>query len=168
MAESCSSSAKDMGACCPPKHRQMIHFANAFLKDIFQKGKDYPWKKPERCPCCGNWKVWGHGFVTAFFQGYDMPIFLKRYRCPACGVVIRLRPASHFSRFQSSRHSIRWALLHRINNGRWRYGSAKSRQRYWLRNLIRHAIVCLDVNSSLNKAFDLLIGQGKTPASRTI
>lgn len=169
MAESCSSSAnEDMGACCPPKQRQMIHFANALLKDIFQKGKDYPWERPERCPCCSHWKVWGHGFVPAFFQGYDTPIFLKRYRCPACGVVIRLRPASHFSRFQSSRHSIRWALLYRINHGRWRSGSKKSQQRYWLRNLTRNAIFFLGINFPISKAFDLLIGLGKVPASCTI
>ena len=146
----------------------MIHFANAFLKDISRMGKDYPWKRPDRCPCCGHWKIWGHGFVPAFFQGYDMPVFLKRYRCPACGVVIRLRPASHFSRFQSSRHLIRRALLYRIYNGRWHSGSAKSRQRYWLRNLIRHTMAILGVNASLGNAFDILIGQGKTPASCTI
>lgn len=146
----------------------MIHFVDAFLKDIFRMGRDYPWERPERCPNCGNWKVWGHGFVSAFFQGYSSPIFLKRYRCPVCRCIIRLRPASHFSRFQSSRHTIRSALLCRINKGRWPSGSCKARQRYWLRNLIRSMKAYLDWGTPLNKVFDLLLGQGKVPVTCAI
>jgi len=48
----------------------MIHFVDVLLKDIFEMGREFPWKKPDKCPCCGNWKVWGHGFVSAFFHGF--------------------------------------------------------------------------------------------------
>jgi len=47
------------------------------------------------------------------------PLWLKRYRCPNCGCIILMRPASHFSRFQASRETIRFALEQRINHGRW-------------------------------------------------
>ena len=30
--------------------------------------------------------------MLAYFDGFDEGIFLKRYRCPGCGCVIRLRP----------------------------------------------------------------------------
>ncbi len=146
----------------------MIHFVDVLLKQIFQAGRDYPWERPDRCPCCGNWKVWGHGFVSALFQGFDSPIWLKRYRCPACGSIIRMRPASHFSRFQSSRHTIRSTLLRRINKGRWPPGSSKARQRYWLRNLTRQMKAHLSWDTHLNRAFDLLLGQGKVPVTHTI
>ncbi len=49
----------------------------------------------------------GHGFACTIFQGFDSSLLLKRYRCPTCGCIIKLRPSTHFSRFQSSKHTIR-------------------------------------------------------------
>ena len=146
----------------------MILFVEVVLKDIFKKGRDFPWERPERCPCCGNWKVWGHGFVEAIFNGFNSIIWLKRYRCPACGCVLRLRPKSHFSRFQSSKHTIRSTLMLRINTGRWPQGSCKSRQRHWLHNLKRQMKAYLSWQTKLAEAFDLLINQGGIPVSSSI
>ena len=146
----------------------MIRFVDALLKDIFQMERDYPWERPDRCPCCGNWKVWGHGFVSAFFHGFGCAIWLRRYRCPACGCIIRLRPISHFSRFQSSRHTIRSTLLHRIKTGKWPPGSYKSRQRHWLGNLKRQMRAWLNWETGLTEAFDLLLDQGRVPITGSI
>jgi len=30
-------------------------------------------------PSCANWKIWGHGYVQAIFEGFDVPLWLKRY-----------------------------------------------------------------------------------------
>ena len=162
------SSAKNRGHIALNNSMQMIHFVNVLLKDIFEMGREYPWKKPDKCPCCGNWKIWGHGFVSAFFNGFSSAIWLKRYRCPACGCIIRMRPASHFTRFQSSRHTIRSDLLYRINTGRWPKDSSKSRQRHWLKNLKRQMMACLDWKADLIQAFDLLLDQGRTPVTSAI
>ena len=162
------SSAKKQGACAPKEFIWMIHFVDVSLKDIFQMGREYPWERPDKCPCCGNWKVWGHGFVSAFFHGFCSAIWLKRYRCPSCGCIIRMRPASHFTRFQSSRHTIRSNLLHRINTGRWPKDSCKPRQRHWLKNLKRQMMAWLDWKADLIQAFDLLINQGRIPVTSAI
>lgn len=148
----------------------MILFVDVILKQIFTMGRDFPWKRPEKCPCCGNWKVWGHGFVSTIFQGFDEPLLLKRYRCPACGGIIKLRPSSHFSRFQSSKHTIRSALVHRITTGRWPRGSAGSRQRHWLYNLKRQVKAHLteEWKDGLAAAFDYLMSLGRIPVSRSI
>ena len=146
----------------------MILFVEVVLKDIFIKGRDFQWERPEQCPCCGNWKVWGHGFVEAIFNGFNSIIWLKRYRCPACGCVLRLRPISHFSRFQSSKHTIRSTLMHRINTGKWPPGSSSSRQRHWLYNLKRQMKAFFNLQTRLPEAFDLLINIGKIPVSSSI
>ncbi len=146
----------------------MIHFVDVLLKDIFKMGRNFPWKRPERCPCCNNWKVWGHGFVGAFFNGFNSTIWIKRYRCPACGCVLRLRPTSYFSRFQSPKHTIRSSLMHRIKTDKWPADSCKSRQRYWLRNLYRQSKAHLSWKTKLSEAFDLLVDQGRTPVSKSI
>jgi hypothetical protein len=154
----------------PPKDVTMILFVDAILKKIFIMGRNYPWTRPEKCPCCGNWKVWGHGFARTLFQGFDTPLLLKRYRCPVCRCVIKLRPTTHFTRFQSSIHTIRSALTHRIKNGSWPSGSAKSRQRYWLSNLKRqvHAHLTGLWQPQLMDAFDYFLSKGKIPVSRAI
>ena len=154
----------------PKTNYLMILFVDVILKQIFTMGKDFPWTRPETCPCCGNWKVWGHGFVSTIFQGFDTPLLLKRYRCPACGCVVILRPSSHFSRFQSSKHTIRSAIVHRINTGRWPPGSARSRQRHWLCNLKRQLKAHLTEKwkDGLVAAFDYLLTLGRTPVSRSI
>ena len=95
----------------------MIIFFPCVLKEIFKKGRNYPWPKPEKCPHCANYKVWGHGFVEAFFDGYNEPLVLKRYRCPVCGCVMRLRPSGYFKRFQASIKTIRSSIVSRVKTG---------------------------------------------------
>ena len=148
----------------------MILFVDVILKQIFKMGRDFPWTRPKKCPCCGNWKVWGHGFVSTIFQGFDDPLLLKRYRCPSCGCIIKLRPLSHFSRFQSSKHTIRSALVYRITKDRWPPGSAGSRQRHWLCNLNRQIKAHLTEKwkDGLVAAFDRLMILRRIPVSRSI
>jgi hypothetical protein len=148
----------------------MILFVDVILKKIFDMGKDFQWIRPEKCPCCGNWKIWGHGFASTLLQGFDSPLLLKRYLCPACRCIIKLRPSTHFSRFQSSKHTIRSAIMHRINTGKWPFGSARSRQRHWLCNLKRQVKAHLteEWKNSLIAAFDYIVSLGRIPVSRSI
>jgi len=49
----------------PRKGECMILSLCICLKDIVQKGRDFPWPKPEHCPNCQGNRLWGHGFVEA-------------------------------------------------------------------------------------------------------
>ena len=148
----------------------MIIFVSSLLKDIFKQGRDFLWTRPSNCPKCGCSKVWGHGYVSAWFDGFSEALLLKRYRCPCCGCVIRMRPTSHFSRFQASIRIIRSTLLIRINTGRWPPVQSGSRPGHWLRSLKKKVSALLGNcwTGHLIKAFDHLIMQGHNPVSRSI
>ena len=153
-----------------PTNKTLIFLVGAKIKEIFALGRDYPWPRPELCPRCHERAVWGHGFVLAYFDGFDQGVLLRRYRCPGCGCVIRLRPEGYFSRFQASIATIRFALSHRLRRGRWPPHLSRSRQGHWLRALRRKAAAYLDQRwrQGLIAAFDRLVCCGIIPVSRSI
>ena len=55
----------------------MVIFVSVKLKELFKKERDYPWTRPESCPRCNDYKVWGHGYAQAIFDGYNEPLLLK-------------------------------------------------------------------------------------------
>jgi len=148
----------------------MIIFVSSLLKDIFKQGRDFPWPRPSACPICGCPKVWGHGYVSSWFDGFSEALLLKRYRCPCCGCVMRMRPASHFSRFQSSIQNIRSILSTRINTGRWPPDQSGSRPGHWLRSLKRKCFALLGFHATkdLIEVFDYLLLSGVNPVGRSI
>lgn len=148
----------------------MIIYIHVLLKDIFKLGRNYRWPRPGVCPRCGHSRLWGHGYVDSWFDGYDKAIELKRYRCPCCGCVIRLRPSSHFSRFQASVKKIRSTLSIRIKTGRWPPDCSVSRVGHWLRALKRKcfALFGYHAGKDLIKVFDYLVSSGINPVSRSI
>ncbi len=113
----------------------MIIFSAVKLKELFEKERDYPWTKPEGCPCCNSHRLWGHGFAEAIFDGYARPLLLKLYRCPECGCVIRLRPKGYFKRFQAQVETIRSSITLKSTSNRWLSGISRSRQGHWFRAL---------------------------------
>ncbi len=149
----------------------MIYFVSVLLKDIFELGKNYPWRKPEICPCCNNNTLWGHGFTARFFHGYPHCLYLKCYRCPGCKRVITLRPDTHFSRIHSPKEMIRAHLERRLDMGRWPASPlSRSCLRHWLANLRRQKLAHLTDGwkDGLLAAFDRLVELGKIPVSRSI
>jgi hypothetical protein len=148
----------------------MIIFVCAKLKEIFDKQRDYVWPRPERCPRCRLSKLWGHGFVWAYFDDVAGGLYLRRYRCPECGCVIRLRPRGYFPRIQASIETIRASLGQRIEQGRWPTGSSRSRQGHWLKGLIQNAVAYLGNawKGRLLEAFDRLLCLGIIPVSRAM
>ena len=91
----------------------MIIFIPVVLKTILKEGKKYSWPRPERCPRCDRYKVWGHGYVLSIFDGFIHSLWLKRYRCPQCHCIIKLRPAGYFKRFQASINTIRTSIVNK-------------------------------------------------------
>ena len=107
------------GLARPTRNEEMIIFSAVKLKDLFAKERDYPWQKPNSCPCCNSCRLWGHGFAPAIFDGFIRPLLLKLYRCPDCGCVIRLRPKGYFKRFQASIEVIRSSIVCKATTNRW-------------------------------------------------
>jgi hypothetical protein len=139
------------------------------LKKIAKLGRNYPWPRPSSCRC-GNPIVWGHGFVHVYFSGFTYPLEMRRYRCPLCGCVIRLRPKGYFPRIQTDKAGIRRAIVYRLRLGVWPSGSRTNRCRHWLLGLKRNAVVMLGIawRKKLTAAFDRLVGMGRVPVQRTI
>jgi len=148
----------------------LILFVAAKIKEILARGRGYAWPRPELCPRCRGARVWGHGFVLAYFDGVSEGLWLRRYRCPLCGCVLRLRPEGYLSRFQASIESIRLSLSHRLSRGRWPPFLSRSRQGHWMRSLRRKVEAYLGKiwDGGLMAAFDHLLSQGKHPVSRSI
>jgi len=140
------------------------------LKDIYEKGRDYLWPRPEVCPCCKQTKPWGHGFVLAYFDGFTSGLLLRRYRCPQCGCVIRLKPQGYLERFQSSIQTIRSTIDDLLKNNRCPSGVCRTRQAHWLKALKRKIVAYLgdELRHDPLAAFDRLIVMGKIPVSRSI
>ena len=150
------------------KSRKMILFVCAKLKDIYEQGKNFKWERPSRCPRCKSVRVWEHGFVTAYFDGFDGYFFLRRFRCPDCACVIRMKPEGYFNRFHAAIDTIRSCLNRRLTCGKWNPFIEKSRQRHWLLALKRNTMAIFGLGHDLLRAFDRLVGMGKIPVSRGI
>ncbi len=148
----------------------MIVFFCVSIKEIVEKGRDFPWPRPESCPRCEGHRVWCHGFVTAFFDGFVGEVFLRRYRCPECRCVMRVRPSGYGERLQASIEKIRSSIAFRLENGRWPPGSSRSRQGHWLRSLSRNvrAYFGQGWSSRLLEGFDELMHRGEKPVCRRI
>ena len=148
----------------------MVIFFPVILKKLFHLGRLYPFPKPERCPRCGSHRLWGHGFVSAFFDGFDRPFSLRRYRCPDCGCILRLRPSGFFKRFQSSICTIRCSIAGKTKAGRWLPWLSRTRQCHWFRSLCKRikAYLTDSWQWGVVAAFDHLLLKGQIPVSRAI
>ena len=146
----------------------MVLFFSVVLKELLEKGRDYPWPKPARCPRCGACRLWGHGYVSGFFDGFNQSLLLKRYRCPDCRSVMRCRPAGYFKRFQSSIETIRESIRSKAEKGRWLQGISRSRQGHWWRALKRRVCAVFGNGRPPLKGFGDLQSLGHNPVSRAI
>ena len=162
--------ARIAGLAGPTRNGKMVMFFAVKLKELFKKGRDYPWKKPSNCPRCNSHRLWGHGFANAIFDGYVNPLLLKLYRCPDCGCIIRLRPEGYFRRFQASIEAIRSSIALKSTHNRWLSGISRTRQGNWFRALKKRIQAYLTgtwVGGAL-AGFDHLLQLGQTPVSRFI
>jgi hypothetical protein len=159
-----------VGQCKPTRNGEMVLFSAVKLKELFKKERNYPWQKPDSCPCCNSCRLWGHGFAEAIFDGFIRPLLLKLYRCPDCGCVIRLRPKGYFKRFQASIEMIRSSIACKSAQNRWLPGISRSRQCHWFRSLCKRIKVYLSNTwcQGIVAGFDYLLQLGQIPVSRAI
>ena len=153
------------------KRGSMIYFVAVQLKDIFEQGKDFSWIPPVACLRCNHYKVWGHGFVPRYFDGFVSCLYMKCYRCPLCHCVMTSRPDTHFSRILCCKKTIRALLALRITIGHWPPSSLPPpRMRHWLVNLARQTIAHLTDTwkGGPIAAFEHLLDMGHVPVSQSI
>lgn len=114
----------------------MVLPTSASLAEIISQGKLYPWLRPQRCPRCSGVRLWGHGYVHRYFDGYPDRVWVKRWRCPDCGAVHTCRPASHWRRFLAPITVIVGSLLEKLAGLHWLQGESRQRQQYWYRGYL--------------------------------
>ncbi|MBU0683911.1 MAG: hypothetical protein KJ864_06470, partial [Candidatus Omnitrophica bacterium] len=61
----------------------------------------------------------------------------KRLRCDNCGIVIILRPKSHYNRFQTASIEIIKTLIYKIAHYKWPPCCNIYRAYYWFKNFIK-------------------------------
>jgi hypothetical protein len=164
------SSPANLEAVGLKRNESMIAFFDLDLNRIAHSSHDYPWPSPGACARCGHPKVWGHGLVPTIIEGFDAALKIRRYRCPMCGCIIRLRPRGYFVRHQTEAKTIRRTLWHRLVIGRWPRGCIANRGRHWLCALKRNTLAVLGVTGlcDLMAAFDRLVELGRVPVARTV
>ena len=108
----------------------ILHFA-VDVKRLVEEGKDYCWPRPERCPRCEGRRLWGHGYVRRYFEGWIEGIWIKRYRCPDCRAVHTLRPERFYRGFHYSVLTILLSVLTKVAEGRFLKCLSRQVQQYW-------------------------------------
>lgn len=147
----------------------MIIFVDVDVKQLAMLGKEFPWKKPSKCPSCQS-PLWWHGFFFTYFSCLGEGIYLKRLRCPTCCSVHRIRPKGYWKFFQSTITSIFETITLKVTHNLWRPDLPRSRQRQWYYRLKRQVAVVLGFQFSddLCIAFSLLVELGFIPVSSVI
>lgn len=141
------------------------------VKRLAELGRQYRWDRPAQCPKCQSVRLWGHGYVEAYFdEAGSRCVLLKRYRCPECRVVIRLRPVGYWKRIQAAVTTVGQQVLARLEKGRWPPGSNSARGRHWLRGLKRQVRTRLGMSYAerLAEGFSELSRLGVCAVSRAV
>ncbi|CAO0821173.1 hypothetical protein DFAR_2180022 [Desulfarculales bacterium] len=102
--------------------------------------------------------------MPAYFDESPTAIWLRFFLCPDCRAVIRLRPRGYWSRFQTLVKIFRQSLSNKlVALGRWDPGLSRSRQRHWLKVLLRQVSLYLGSSwpDDLLGAFYWLSGHGQ-------
>ncbi len=77
--------------------------------------------------------------MLRYFSEYEGGIFLKRYRCSHCGVVLTTRPDEYWPRIRSSIGTIYNSLKSRLNLMVWPAGFPRQRGGHWLGRFVELA-----------------------------
>jgi hypothetical protein len=114
----------------------MIKFYKITPKEVHALGKDFPWERP--CPCakCKS-KFWGHGYVARFFNEINGAVYMKRWICSGCGVIIICRPRSFWKRYQESIENIFKTLAYRLTMMAWPPWVSRQRGGHWMNKFLK-------------------------------
>lgn len=141
------------------------------LTRLSKLGKNHRYQRPKQCFRCSSIRIWGHGYVARYFDGYNNRLYLKRWICADCGCVFSIRPCNYYPRHHSSIKRIADCIKYRLKNGVWIRGPDLSRQKqgHWLRSLKNNILLFHGFNRFENilDGFKQLIFAGQCPILRT-
>jgi hypothetical protein len=139
------------------------------VKGLFRLGTLYPWPRPSRCRLCGSRRIWGHGYVPRYFEGFILPLWIRRLRCPDCGTVYTLRPDGFVRGFRYSLATIVLSLAETIT-GKGPVPPRASRQarQYWLRALRFQASRTGNVPYPDMETLNALLARDIVPFTRSV
>ena len=114
------------------------------VEELSKAGKNHKWERHfcEKCSCF----MWGHGFVTRYFDSLPEAVYLKRYRCPKCSTVVITRPEGYWPKIRSSISVIFLILLTKISSRSWPFSFSRQRGGHWLKRFVNHAKMCGETN----------------------
>jgi hypothetical protein len=117
----------------------MIVATDATIQYIAEKAETFKWPclVCKKCSC----KMWGHGFVSRYFEGISHLVKIKRLICPRCGMVVVFRPRAFWPRFRSSISEIYTTLVVRLESGFWPIGFRRQRGWHWLSSLMKAVLM---------------------------
>ncbi len=117
-------------------------------------------------------KVRGSGVMDSLPPSLTVcgEMWLRRYRCPECRCVLRVRLSGYFERVQAPISAVRSCIRFRLAHGRWPPGGSRCRHGHWLRSLSRKVCAWFGQGWSnrLVEGFDELLRRGENPVNRRI
>jgi hypothetical protein len=137
------------------------------VQRLVELGKKYPWPRPNRCLSCASSRIWGHGYVQRYFEGFARPLWVRRFRCPDCGVVYTLRPDLFYRGFRHSIETILFSLIKRITDQRWLPFVPRQNQQYWYKGFALQAQRQRSVPVPDMETLKEVISRGFIPASHS-
>jgi len=111
-------------------------------------------------------RLWGHGYVRRYFDGYVYPLWVKRFRCPDCSCVYTLRPDLFYPRFRYSLVTILASIVARLTEHRWLSCLPRQNQQYWYAGFRLQAIRFTNVPDLA--ALEQVLSCGLVPASHAL
>jgi hypothetical protein len=116
----------------------VILYSAVDVKELYRLGRHYPWERPQKCLSCGG-RIWGHGFVSRYFEPFAGVFWIRCYRCPDCTTVYTMRPSLYLRGFRYELCLILSCLFHRVITTRWQQNVCRQLQQAWWKNLYRAA-----------------------------
>ena len=111
----------------------LIVYLSVDCNDVSRLEKAFSWPTPGVCPSCGASRLWGHGYVRRFFDGFGVALWMKRWRCPECRAVHTARPDRFWRGLWADRATIIASMGEREHHKRWLPTPSRQRQQYWWR-----------------------------------
>lgn len=138
------------------------------VQSLVELGKRYPWPRPARCLSCKSSRVWGHGYVQRYFEGFVRPLWVRRLRCPDCRTVYTLRPDRFYRGFRYSLLTILSSLMTKITDGCWLPSLPRQNQQYWYRGLKLQSARFTSILSPDRATMNEVISSGFIPTSHSL
>ncbi len=159
----CPRAASYIGCCL-----FVVLHVSVDVKRLFELGRQYPWPRPKQCLSCKSPRIWGHGYVQRYFEGFVQPLWIKRLRCPDCHTVYALRPDVFVKGFQYSLWTILCSLIARILFHRFIPCVPRQNQQYWYKGLRFQASRIHNVPSPDMNTVKGIISRDIIPASHAL